>query len=73
MGRIEEQEITRMDLDGLQLEYAQALSELRSSLLNGTPWEQVQEHRFQVTTLSIALHRRLQSGSLDPAQHRNRG
>ncbi|RYZ00859.1 MAG: hypothetical protein EOO11_00120 [Chitinophagaceae bacterium] len=72
MGRIEENELGRLDLDALQGVYAKALADLRTSLLNGTPWEEVQEHRFQVTTLSIALHRRLRSGSLHPAEHRNR-
>ena len=61
MGRIEQNEISRLDLEGLQQVYAKALSELRTSLLNGTPWEEVQEHRFQVTTLSIALHERRRS------------
>lgn len=55
-----------MDRRALQTAYEEANRRLREALLNGTHWEDVQEYRFQVTTLDIALHRQRRQGG-DPS------
>lgn len=57
-----------MEQQELQEAFERAASQLKNALLSGTPWEEVQEHRFQVTTLEIALHRYRRNTGGDPSQ-----
>jgi len=65
-------DLNTLDTETLMQLYDQALEAYKTSLLGGTPWEGVQEKRFVVSTLSIALYERLQSSTAHPAENPNR-
>jgi len=65
-------ELETLDLEDLQLLYDRSVEDFRNSLLRGTPWDQVQERRFQVSVVSIALYERLQLAHQNPAEYANR-
>jgi hypothetical protein len=61
-------ELCRLDLDTLKYMYAGEADKLKTSLLNGAAWEEVQEYRHRVTRLEAALYQKIRSGSLNPAE-----
>ena len=65
-------DLSRLDQVALQDAYNGATRKLCEALLNGTPWEDVQEQRFLVTTLGIALYKYRRRGSGNPAEHPKR-
>jgi hypothetical protein len=66
-----ENELTRLDLDTLKHMYAGEADKLKTSLLNGATWEEVQEYRHRVTRLEAALYHKIRSGNLNPAEFSN--
>lgn len=60
-----------LDVDTLQTLYEQETGNLKSALLNGTPWEELREQRQKVTELSIALHKKIHT-STNPAESTDR-
>jgi hypothetical protein len=63
---------SRMDFIALRREYGQEMEKFKQSLLNGTPWEEVQQCQLNVTAVSNELHNRLQLGSKHPAEYSKR-
>lgn len=61
-----------MDMTALQRVYSQEMDRFKASLLNGTPWEEVQECRLNVTALSFELHKRLSNSGKHPAASNER-
>ncbi|RYY58165.1 MAG: hypothetical protein EOO12_17420 [Chitinophagaceae bacterium] len=62
-----------LDLDTLKDMYANAASTLKEALLNGTEWATLQEYRYDVTELEIALYKKIRmGGGLNPAENENR-
>jgi hypothetical protein len=54
----------------LKAMYQKEEETLKSKLLSGALWHEVQKHHKKVTELSIALHKKYQSlGGLNPAEH----
>jgi hypothetical protein len=66
-----ENELTRLDLETLKHMYAGEADKLKTSLLNGATWEEVQEYRHRVTRLEAALYYKIRTGNLNPAEFRN--
>jgi hypothetical protein len=64
-------ELTRLDLDTLKNMYAGEADKLKTSLLNGATWEEVQEYRHRVIRLEAALYQKIRSGNLNPAEFSN--
>jgi hypothetical protein len=64
-------ELTRLDLDTLKQMYASEADKLKTSLLNGAAWEEVQDYRHRVTRLEAALYQKIRSGNLNPAEFSN--
>ncbi|GAB4092554.1 hypothetical protein [Flaviaesturariibacter terrae] len=52
--------------------YANAAVKLKDALLDGTPWESVQEYRHAVTELEIALYKKVRLPDSHPAGNQNR-
>jgi hypothetical protein len=50
--------LTSLDLETLKLLYEKEAAQLRSSLINGALWEDVQDQRIKVTELAIAIHQK---------------
>lgn len=50
-----------MELEALRALFERESNGLKTALLNGATWEEVQEQRKKVTELSIALHRKIQA------------
>ena len=69
---MDQETLINLDLDTLKDMYANAASKLKTALLDGSPWDSVQEYRHDVTELEIALYKKVRSGSLHPAGHLNR-
>jgi hypothetical protein len=64
-------ELTRLDLETLKHMYAGEADKLKTSLLNGATWEEVQEYRHRVIRLEAALYQKIRSGNLNPAEFSN--
>jgi hypothetical protein len=50
---------SEMDVDAVRAAYEKEAAQLKASLLNGTPWEEMKDQRQKVTELAIALHKKL--------------
>jgi hypothetical protein len=59
--------LEQLHLEVIKDMYANAAAALKQALLDGAPWEALQEYRHDVTELEIALHNKLRSSSFDPA------
>lgn len=66
-----ENELTRLSLETLKYMYAGEADRLKTSLLNGATWEEVQEYRHRVIRLEAALYQKIRSENLNPAEFRN--
>ena len=64
---MEHEKLIPLPLDALKDMYANAAAKLKSALLEGAPWESVQEFRHDVTELEIALYKKVRTTSPDPA------
>jgi hypothetical protein len=69
---MEYQKLVNLELETLKDMYANAAVKLKDALLDGTPWEAVQEYRHDVTELEIALYNKVRSADLNPAEFGNR-
>jgi hypothetical protein len=77
ISQTENQNMDHEKLEQLHLEvikdmYANAAARLKEALLEGAPWEAVQEYRHDVTELEIALHNKVRSTTFDPASNADR-
>jgi len=62
-----------LDIDRLNQMYEQESDELQQKLLNGTPWEEVFEHRKRVSQLSTIIYKKLNPQHFsNPAEHSTR-
>jgi hypothetical protein len=59
--------LSSLDLETLKLLYENETAQLRTALLNGALWEDVQAQRIKVTELAIALHQKRMASS-NPAE-----
>lgn len=66
-----EKEVWNLDLKSLKELHDQKQQDFTAALLSGADWKDLQEERKQVTELSIALYRRMQSEE-NPAEHLTR-
>ncbi|TCZ67710.1 hypothetical protein [Flaviaesturariibacter aridisoli] len=72
-SNVDHTKLVHLDLDTLKDMYASAASKLKEALLNGTEWNTLQEYRYDVTELEIALHKKIRmGGGLGPAENENR-
>ncbi|TCZ67905.1 hypothetical protein [Flaviaesturariibacter aridisoli] len=62
----------RMDIESLRRAYTREMDQFKTSLLNGTPWEEIQQCRLNVSSLSVALHNRLSTANRPRAGHTRR-
>jgi len=56
--------VSQADLEAL---YASASQRLKSALLDGSPWEEMQELRHHLTELVAALHSKRNGAGFHPA------
>lgn len=63
--------LSSLDLETLKLLYENESAQLRTALINGALWEEVQSQRIKVTELSIAIHQKRMS-STNPAELNSR-
>jgi hypothetical protein len=61
-----------LELETLQELYLQAATKLKEALLDGLPWEEVQELRHDLTDLEIALHLKARETGKHPSGNGNR-
>jgi len=59
---------SEMDAEALRDVYEKESAKLKASLLSGTPWEEMKDQRQKVTELAIALHKKINSSSGNPAE-----
>lgn len=59
--------LSSLDLETLKLLYETETAQLRTALINGALWEDVQSQRIRVTELAIALHQK-RTASSNPAE-----
>ncbi|MDB5251845.1 MAG: hypothetical protein JWP27_1014 [Flaviaesturariibacter sp.] len=70
---MEHQKLVNLKLDTLKDMYANAAANLKTALLEGADWEELQEYRHDVTELEIALYKKIRTGQgLHPAGNQNR-
>jgi hypothetical protein len=69
---MEHTKLVNLELDTLKDMYANAAIKLKEALLDGQPWEAIQEYRHDVTELEIALYKKIRVTNLNPAENRNR-
>lgn len=64
-----------LEVEALRTLYEKESAALKTALLNGSTWEEVQELRKKVTDLSIALHKKIQASAAsdNPAETADRG
>lgn len=60
-----------LGVDELRDTYEKESAKLKTSLLNGTSWEELKEQRLKVTELAIALHKKINTSS-NPAESTDR-
>jgi hypothetical protein len=65
-------EYSRMDIIALRDLYNREMDKFKESLLNGTPWEELQQCRLTLTSLSVELHNRLRPDGTNPAENLTR-
>jgi hypothetical protein len=63
-------ELLQLDLKTLKVMYAKAASQLKRALIDGTPWDDVQEIRHDVTDLEAALYQKVRMPN--PAENNTR-
>lgn len=64
-----------LELEDLRMLFEKESSNLKTALLNGSSWEDVQDQRKKVTALSIALHKKMQASLIvsdNPAESTDR-
>ena len=64
-------EFFSLELETLKQEYIKEVERLKTSLLNGTAWEDVQEMRRKVTQLEAALYKKIRSSNPAESPKRN--
>jgi hypothetical protein len=69
---MDHEKLVQLNLEVIKDMYANAAVRLKQALLEGAPWEAVQEYRHDVTELEIALHNKVRSASFDPAGNPDR-
>jgi hypothetical protein len=69
---VDHTKLIQLELDTLKDMYANAASKLKEALLDGTPWNAVQEYRHDVTELEIALYNKVRQPNTHPAGNQNR-
>jgi hypothetical protein len=62
---------SELDVDELRNVYEKESSKLKTSLINGTSWEELKDQRQKVTELAIALHKKINS-TANPAESADR-
>lgn len=60
-----------LNLDELREVYEKESALLKTSLLNGSSWDELKEQRQKVTELAIALHKKINT-SANPAESTGR-
>ena len=60
-----------LNLDELREVYERESTRLKTSLLNGSSWDELKEQRLKVTELAIALHKKINT-SANPAESTGR-
>jgi hypothetical protein len=58
---------SELDVEILRDAYENEASKLKTSLLNGSTWEEMKDQRKKVTELAIALHKKINT-SANPAE-----
>jgi hypothetical protein len=69
---MDHEKLEQLNLEVIKDMYVNAAARLKQALLEGAPWEAVQEYRHDVTELEIALHNKVRSTSFDPASNPDR-
>jgi hypothetical protein len=62
-------ELENLDLHTLKSKYDKEVELLNTQLLKGAEWTAVADQRKKVTDLAIAVHRKIASTKLNPAEH----
>ncbi|RYZ00539.1 MAG: hypothetical protein EOO11_01190 [Chitinophagaceae bacterium] len=61
-----------LELEALRALHLETATKLKDALLDGSPWEAVQEYRHDLTGLEIALHQKIRETGKHPSGNGNR-